>query len=350
LPDTNIAGREMVCIGGSSGALEPLRTILSGLSDDFPASDEFPAAIVVVLHVASGGTGLSSAIASASRMPVHRAEDGMVHRPGNVYIAPPDHHLLALDGRLRLGGGPRENLSRPAIDPLFRSAALSFGPRLVAVVLSGMLGDGAAGLAAVKRCGGIALVQAPRDAAAPEMPLAALEATPVDLSAAAANLVPAIGRFVREVPGPSIDVPDDIRLEVEIAAGSRLGSERLREVASPVAITCPDCGGVLSEMANGAPLRFRCQVGHAYNADALLAEQEGQVDEAVRVALRIIEERVELLSRMCRDAAQVGRRSTAETYAERADEYRGYADILRKAAMEQIRPGGPRPARDLSEQ
>jgi two-component system, chemotaxis family, protein-glutamate methylesterase/glutaminase len=332
LTDPDIIGREVVCIGGSSGAVEPLRTILSGLSDDFPAS------IVIVLHVASGSRGVFSAIASASRMRVHRAEDGMLLRPGNVYIAPPDHHLLALAGRLRLGDGPRENCARPAIDPLFRSAAVSFGPRIIAVVLSGMLSDGAAGLAAVKRCGGIALVQAPRDALAPDMPLAALEATPVDLSATAADLVPAIDRFAREIPGPSLAVPDDIRLEVEIAAGNRLGSERLREMAAPVAITCPDCGGVLSEMANGAPLRFRCQVGHAYNADALLAQQEGQVDEAVRVALRIIEERAELLTRMCRDAARVGRKRLAETYAERAEEYRGYADILRKAAIERIRP------------
>jgi two-component system, chemotaxis family, protein-glutamate methylesterase/glutaminase len=332
VPDSDIAGRELVCIGGSSGALDPLRTILSGLSDNFPA------AIVIVLHVAAGSTGVFSAVASASRMPVHRAEGGMLLRPGNVYIAPPDRHLLALDGRLRLGDGPRENCSRPAIDPLFRSAAVSLGPRVIAVLLSGMLSDGAAGLAAVKRCGGIALVQAPRDAVAPDMPLAALEATPVDLSAAAANLIPAIQRFVREVPGPSVAVPADIRLEVEIAAGHRIGSQRLREAASPVAITCPDCGGVLSEMTNGVPLRFRCQVGHAYNADALLARQEGQVDEAVRVALRIIEERAELLSRMCRDAAQVGRKSIAEAYAERAEEYRGYADILRKAALEQIPP------------
>jgi two-component system, chemotaxis family, protein-glutamate methylesterase/glutaminase len=327
----DIAGRDLVCIGGSSGAVEPLRTILPGLPDDFPAS------IIIVLHVASGSTGVFSAIASASRMPVHRAEDGMLLQQGNVYIAPPDHHLLTLAGRLRLGNGPRENCSRPAIDPLFRSAAVSFGPRAVAVLLSGMLSDGAAGLAAVKRCGGIALVQAPRDALAPDMPLAALEATPVDLSADAADLIPAIERFVRDVPGPSVAVPDDIRLEVEIAAGNRLGSDRLRQVAEPVAITCPDCGGVLSEMANGAPLRFRCQVGHAYNADALLAKQESQVDEAVRVALRIIEERVELLSRMCRDAARVGRKTAAELYAERAEEYRGYADILRKAATQQIK-------------
>ena len=335
MADTDIAGRGLVCIGGSSGALEPLRMILSGLSGDF-----FPASVVIVLHVASGSTGIFSAIASASRMPVHRAEDDMPLRPGNVYIAPPDRHLLALDGWLKLGNGPRENCSRPAIDPLFRSAAVSSGPRVVAVLLSGMLSDGAAGLAAVKRCGGIAPVQAPRDALAPDMPLAALEATPVDLSAAAADLTPALERFVREIPGPAPAIPDDIRLEVEIAAGDWLGSQRLRQVAAPVAITCPDCGGVMSEMANGAPLRFRCQVGHAYNADALLSKQQDQVDEAVRVALRIIEERSELLSRMCRDAAQVGRKSAAETYAERAEEYRGYADILRKAAMEQMRPAG----------
>ncbi|MGO4840414.1 chemotaxis protein CheB, partial [Rhizobiaceae sp. 2RAB30] len=152
-----------------------------------------PAAVAVVLHIPSRSTGVfNSVVAAAGDLPVESAEDGMRINHGQVYLAVPDHHLIIQDGHFRLGIGPRENLVRPAIDPLFRSAAAAYGPRAIGVVLSGKLNDGADGLRAIKRCGGIALVQSPHDSGASEMPLAALEATSVDLSAEADKLGPAI--------------------------------------------------------------------------------------------------------------------------------------------------------------
>jgi two-component system chemotaxis response regulator CheB len=260
----------------------------------------------------------------------------MIIENGNVYLAAPDHHLLIHDNHVRLGRGPRENMARPAIDPLFRSAALQFGPRVIGVVLSGLLSDGAAGLNAIKRCGGITLVQDPQDAISNEMPLRALEETTVDLCVSGARMGDVLADLARESPGAALPIPPELRLEVEIAAGERLGTERLTRIAEPAALTCPSCGGVLSAMKGDHPLRFRCQVGHAYTADSLAKSQEGRVDEALRVALRIIEERAELVHRMAVDARQSGRAAVAEMYAARSFEYREYADMIRRVVLQSL--------------
>jgi two-component system, chemotaxis family, protein-glutamate methylesterase/glutaminase len=321
--------RDLVVIGGSAGSIAPLRTLLSALPEDFPAS------VLVVVHLPSSSSGTFATLASsgAIMLPVQNAVDGVELRTGHVYLAPPNRHLLVIDGHLKLGTGPRENLARPAIDPLFRSAAISHGPRVVGLVLSGYLNDGASGLAAIKRCGGVALVQAPSDAEAPDMPVAALEATPVDLSAPHGELSAAVLRFVAEAPGATRGVPRDLLLDVEIAAGGPIDHDRLRAIAEPVAITCPDCGGVLSELRHDRPLRFRCQVGHAFTGKTLLEHQEGLVDEAMRVALRIVEERAALVAKMGQEARQAGRMSLAEVHEERAVEYKEQAEILREAIL-----------------
>lgn len=323
----------LVVIGGSTGSIEPLKTILNLL----PAN--FAAAVLVVIHIPSNSTGVLATVASAAGpLPVKNAEDGELIKPCHIYLAPANHHLLTRDGRLKLGRGPRENLVRPAIDPLFRSAALSHGSRVIGVILSGMLNDGASGLATIKKAGGIALVQTPTDSIASDMPLAALEATPVDLSAPAVDLAKALIRFVQEPAGPSAPVDNNVRLEIEIAAGGRSNTQVLGEVAHATTLTCPDCGGVLSEVDGSLPLRFRCQVGHAYTAKALLSEQEDSVDEAMRVALRIIEERATLVGKMSSDAVKTNRLGMAEMYQSRADEYRNHAELLRKAILKSMEP------------
>lgn len=328
-----MANRDLVVIGGSAGAIEPLKTILNLLPADFPA------AVLVVIHIPSNSTGIFTAVASAAGLlPVKNAEDGELLKPGHVYLGPANHHLLTIGGKVKLGSGPRENLVRPAIDPLFRSAALSHGPRTIGVVLSGMLNDGASGLATIKKAGGIALVQTPADCIASEMPLAALEATPVDLSVPAVDLARALIRFVHEPAGPSAPITNDVRLEIEIAAGGRADTQLVEEVAHTTALTCPDCGGVLSEVNGSRPLRFRCQVGHGYTAKTLLSEQEDSVDEAMRVALRIIEERATLVGKMGTDAARTNRLGMAEMYQERATEYRNHAELLRKAILRTMEP------------
>jgi two-component system chemotaxis response regulator CheB len=326
-----MSNRDIIVIGGSAGATAPLKEILGRLPTTIPA------AIFVVLHIPAHGIGILSTVASAAgKLPVRQAESGMAIENGNVYLAAPDHHLLLAENHIMLGRGPRENMVRPAIDPLFRSAALHYGPRVIGVVLSGLLSDGAAGLGAIKRCGGIALVQDPTDAIADEMPLRALEVTTADLCVAGARIGDVLSDLVRETAGAPLPIPPEIKLEVAIAAGERSGSDRLVPVASPAALTCPSCGGVLSQIKASPPLRFRCQVGHAFSADTLAKEQEGRVDEALRVALRIIEERAELVHRMAEHGRQSGRKAVAEMYDERAVEYREYADMIRRVVLQSL--------------
>jgi two-component system, chemotaxis family, protein-glutamate methylesterase/glutaminase len=295
-----------------------------------------------VLHIPARSLGILATVASAAgRLPVHPATDGMPITPGNVYLGVPDHHLIVAGGHIRLGRGPRENMARPAIDPLFRSAAASYGSRVIGVVLSGFLNDGASGLEAIKRCGGVAVVQDPADAIADEMPRSALNAVTVDLSVPSARIGDVLSDLAREPAGPNVPIPPEIRLEVDIAAGERVDSEVLRRIADPAALTCPNCSGVLSAIRGAKPLRFRCQVGHGMTAEILAKEQENAVDEALRVALRVIEERAELVARLADDARNSGRRAVAEMYDERAIEYRGYADTIRRAVLLSLPPSEP---------
>ena len=329
--DQTLSNRDIIVIGGSSGATTPLKDILGRLPLDVPA------AVFVVLHIPAHGIGILSTVASAAGpLPVKHAAQGMPIEHGTVYLAAPDHHLLIADGHMMLGRGPRENMARPAIDPLFRSAALHYGPRVIGVILNGLLSDGAAGLNAIKRCGGMAVVQAPTDALADAMPRRALAVSPVDYCLPGAEIGDVLAGLTKVEVGAVGPAPPDIELEVEIAAGERIDSETIGTIGSPAALTCPSCGGVLSRITVDETLRFRCQVGHAFTADVLGNEQEGRVDEAMRVALRIIEERVDLVRRMADDARASGRTSIADMYDSRRAEYRSYADLIRKVVIEAL--------------
>ena len=320
--------RDIIAIGGSSGATAPLKAILGALPADLPA------AVFVVMHIPARSLGLLATVTSAAaRLPVHAATDGLAITPGNIYLGVPDRHLIIADGHIKLGRGPRENMARPAIDPLFRSAAAAYGPRVIGVVLSGFLNDGASGLEAIKRCGGFAIVQDPADATADEMPLSALSAVIPDLSVPGTRIGDVLSDLVRETAGPKLPVPPEIRLEIDIAAGERVDSGVLRRFADPAPLTCPDCSGVLSLVRDAKPMRFRCQVGHAHTAESVAKQQENAVDEALRVALRVIEERAELVSRMAEDGRSSGRRAIAEMYQERAAEYRQQAETIRRAVL-----------------
>ena len=173
------------------------------------------------------------------------------------------------------------------------------------------------------------------------MTRSAMEATTVDLSVPSARIGDVLSELVREPAGPGVPVPPDIRIEVDIAAGERVDTEVLQRLGHPAALTCPSCGGVLSLMRNGKPLRLRCQVGHALTADSLAKQQENAVDEALRVALRVIEERAELVTRMAEEGRDSGRRAVAEMYEERAAEYRRYTDTTRRAVLMSLAPITP---------
>ena len=322
----------VIAIGGSTGAIPALATILGRLPADLPA------AVLVAIHVGANGLHqVANILSKTCSLPVMTAEEGEEVQAGHVYVAPSDCHLLLIDNCSRLGRGPRENLTRPAIDPLFRSVALSHGPRAIGVILSGLLNDGASGLAAIRRCGGVAVVQNPADAAAAEMPLGALNASDVDYRASAVDLAQLLQALL-EMPvvadkGPA---PEDIVLEVEIALGRPCDSSIIEKIATPCPLTCPACGGVMSEIRQ-PPLRFRCQVGHAYTAEAFASEKDSAVDEAVRVALRIVEERATLTEKMSQDARKAGRIHAEVTFKAKAQELRDQAETLRSFAIGSMR-------------
>ncbi|HVB89868.1 MAG TPA: chemotaxis protein CheB [Beijerinckiaceae bacterium] len=317
--------RDIIAIGGFLGAVEAVRKLCRDLPADLAAT------LFIFIHVGTRGKNLLAGIIYAqSALSVRTAVDDEILRRGHVYVAPPDRHLLVMGDVIKLGRGPRENMARPAIDPLFRSVGMSCGPRCIAVVLSGLLNDGAAGLADVKRCGGTTVVQNPADAAAQDMPRGALTTSDVDYRADIADMGPLLVRLAGEDAGAAAEIPEDIKGEVAIALGRRADSTVLAKLAEPVALTCPDCGGVLSQMKRSPPLRFRCQVGHAYTAEALVTEKDGPLDEAVRVALRIMEERALLTEKMADDARRDGREAAASSLLQRASESRAYAQTLRR--------------------
>jgi two-component system chemotaxis response regulator CheB len=323
-----LAKRDIIGIGGSTGASDVLKQILASIAASSQAS------IFVTTHLPHHGPHfLQEVLQRISVLPVDIARDGEPVRPGRVVVAAPDRHLLVTDDGIVLGSGPRENLTRPSIDPMLRTLALTYGPRVIGVIVSGSLNDGAAGLRAVADCGGLTVVQDPKDARVDEMPRAAIAAvgrchvTPAEamgrlLSGLSETDAPASGRC-----------PDHLRLEAEIAAGFALGSEAPQCFADPVALTCPTRSGVLSQAHRARPLRFRCRVGHAFTAEVLFDEQQAAVEEALRVALRVMEDRALLVRTMAADAAAAGRAFVAELYQAREVEYAAYAETLRRAVL-----------------
>jgi two-component system, chemotaxis family, protein-glutamate methylesterase/glutaminase len=320
--------RRVIAIGGSAGAIDAVKTLCDSLPPDIPA------AICIVIHVGARGRNLLGHVfQERCAIPIETAVDGQRLEAGRAYVAAADHHLIVVEDTIRLGRGPRENLARPAIDPLLRSVGVSHGSRAIGVVLTGMLNDGAAGLADLKRCGGLTVVQNPIEAMERAMPLSALSASDVDYQTPIAELGALLKVLATEPRGPSPLPPDDIRLEVDIALGRPVGTGETNRLGNPVPLSCPDCGGVLSQVKSSPPLRFRCQVGHAYTAEALAAKQEGSVDEALRVALRIVEERATLTKKMAEEARRGGLRHSAASFERTSAQSREHVETLRSALL-----------------
>ena len=262
-----------------------------------------PAAVLVVQHLAPDSTGepLVARLAMHSALPCQLAHDREPLQAGHLYLAPPDRHLLVKQNRLLVTNGPRENNYRPAADALFRSAAVAYGPNVVGVVLTGMLHDGTAGLEFVKRCGGIAVVQDPRDAEFPSMPESALRAVAIDYVVPLIGMGPLLTKLVdpqRAMPHELQHIPPDLQLEAAIAERVVGTVEQANQLGNLVPLTCPDCGGNLWQVKHGSVLRFRCHTGHAYTADALAESSQHALEETLWVALRMMEERKNLLSSM----------------------------------------------------
>ncbi len=323
-------GHDIVVIGASAGGVEALSTLAAGLPADLPAS------VFVVLHIPPYATSVMPLIMSrAGRLPAVHAVDGEPILPGRIYIAPPDHHLLLKDGRVCLSRGAQENGHRPAIDPLFRSAALAYGPRVIGVILSGSLDDGTAGLAAVKERGGIAVVQDPADALYPGMPTSAVDAVEVDYVRPLREIPPLIVRLVREPAsvGNSRPVPEQMEEESEIAELDMRAIEQPNRPGELAEFGCPLCGGALWELHEGSLVRFRCRVGHAWSPASLLVEQRSNLEAALWTALRALEEQRAFNLRLMERARTRRRGLSAERFEEQAREAQRGAALIRAVLL-----------------
>ena len=284
---------QVIVIGASAGGVEALLTIVAGLAPSLAAP------VLVVLHIGAHRSYLPQLLSARGPNPAVFAQDGASPEPGIIYVAPPDYHLLLQNGALRIVRGPKEHHARPAINPLFRSAALDLGPRVVGVILTGMLDDGSAGLKAIKDCGGITVVQDPSEAIAPSMPRSALQSVvDVDHILKVNDMGPLLSRLAVALGDvPDVDPPETLRIEHAISLGA-FGLEELKAIAAPSAFTCPDCGGSLFEVQDSRPLRFLCHTGHAFSLRSLASTHRARAEEALWSGLRVLQEKQALLKRV----------------------------------------------------
>lgn len=298
--------RDIVVIGGSAGAAEALSEIVAGLPGDFAAS------VFVVVHVAPSHTSwLPSILSRKTNLPVSFAEHGGAISPAHIYIAPADHHLTLQDGKVSVLRGPKENGHRPAVDPLFRTAARVYGPRVIGVVLSGGLDCGSAGLLTIKARGGTAIVQHPNDAVCPDMPTNALRNVPVEHVVAAAEIGQLLAKLVSE-PLPE-------KGAAPMPQAKEHSSEQL------VPIVCPECQGALTETRRHGLFEYQCHVGHRYSLEAMLAEQSNSLESALWASVRALEESATLATRLAGQSSS----EMNSRFEEKARTMRHYAETIK---------------------
>jgi two-component system chemotaxis response regulator CheB len=322
---------DIIVIGASAGGVEAISIVVSQFPHDLRA------AVLVVLHVSRGRSVLPEILTRAGRLQAAHPADGDPLEYGRIYVARPDHHLTVEAGKVRVVHGPTENGCRPAVDPLFRSAARVYGPRVVGVVLTGALDDGTAGLAAVKEAGGLAIVQDPAEAFASSMPRSARSFVAVDYVLPVGEIGALLTGLTREQTGPepSETGPHVVAMEPDLARPPLVLDERDRPGKVSV-FTCPECHGTLWEADERGIVRYRCRVGHVYSAESMLAAQTDSVDRALWTALRSMEERAALTHRLADRARARNHHLVARAFEDRAKIADGHAAVIRELLVIRI--------------
>jgi len=319
---------DLVVIGASAGGVGSLQRVVEHL----PAN--FPAAVLIVLHLPDGiRSMLPQILTRAGNVPAAHAIDDEPVVAGRILIAPAGFHLTVQDRHVRIARGAREHGHRPAIDPLFRSAAIAYRNRTIGVVLSGLLDDGTVGLREIKRAGGLAIVQDPRDTEWPSMPQSALNHVAVDYCVSAGQigtlLDQLVGSGTRSAP---MSNEDDKLAREELDQLTRHRDEH-DHPGEPSPYSCPECGGVLWELKDGELMRFRCRVGHAYTTETLTTEQARVVEHALWSALRALEEQAAVRRRMAERARRRRMNPSADRYEDRARELEQQAQEVRNLVL-----------------
>ncbi|WP_324675347.1 chemotaxis protein CheB [Hymenobacter sp. GOD-10R] len=325
--------RDIVVIGSSAGGVTALLDLAAALPPDFPAP------IFVVHHVGAGSASvLPQLMNRVSALTVKHADDGEKMQPGFIYIARPDHHLLIENDQVLITKGPKENRFRPSIDALFRSAAYSYGPRVIGIILTGYLDDGTSGLWAIKRLGGLTVVQEPKDAEFPDMPLNALQFVAADYVVPVVELASLLTRLTLE-PVSAKKRADKAELELlqlELAIAKQGNAFELGIIERGVltSFTCPDCHGALTQLIEGDLIRFRCHTGHAYTVSALLGEVTESVESMLYQSMRGLEETKMLLQRLGEHFGRVKQPAVADLFLRKAEQTAKQARIVHDSILE----------------
>ena len=328
----DVAKKDIVVVGASAGGMEALQRLVSGVPAGLAAS------LFIVWHLSPGVQSvLASVLSKAGPLPAAHPEDGDRIEPGRIYVAPNDHHMLLEEGYIRVARGPKENRFRPAIDPLFRSAAYVYGTRVIGVVLTGALDDGTAGLWTIKLRGGTAVVQEPSDALIRSMPLSALDNVAVDYKLPVAKIGALLARLVREPAAEAPRLPaeesEKTRHELRVAKEREALEEHVLQLGELSPFTCPECHGVLAMLREGKIIRFRCHTGHAFSSDTLLASNSEELEARLWDAVRAADESMILLHRLGEEFARGGNTAAAEKCFDKARELHERIAAVREAAL-----------------
>ncbi len=315
----------MVVVGASAGGVAAARRLVAGLPADLPA-----AVFVVVHRGAERPNLLPEILDAAGPLPAKAAEEGEPFAPGRVYLAPSDHHLIVGRDHVHVRRGPRENRVRPAIDVLFRSAAVNCSSRVVGLLLTGLLDDGTSGLIAIRGCNGLALVQDPGEALFPDMPRSAIEKGAADHVVPLDRMPGLISTLARGARPPTVEAPRALKMEALIAAQELHVDPDRHPLGTPSPLTCPDCHGVMREIREGAVVRYRCHTGHAFSVEALQDAQGEEWERALYRGLRIQEEQLALVRHLAEDARGRASPASARDWDERARSYQEGAEIFRR--------------------
>ncbi len=321
---------DIIVVGTSAGGMEALKKLVAELPSNFPGT------LFIVWHISPEYRSvLPEILARVCPLPVAHAIDREAIKPGRIYVAPPDHHLLVEPGHVRVTRGPKENRFRPSVDVLFRSAARTYGSRVIGVVLTGALDDGAAGMYAVKERGGQAVVQDPFEAVYPSMPMQAMKAVAVDhcvpITEMGSLLVHLTNQAAKEQAVNPVSEKMDI--EVGVAREDNALERGIMKLGELSPYTCPECHGVLLKLKEGKLVRFRCHTGHAFSLNSLLAEVTKYIEDTLWSTLRAIEESELLMNHMADHLRQTNDSDAAELFLQKAEEARSRADLVKQALM-----------------
>jgi two-component system chemotaxis response regulator CheB len=325
----------VIVIGSSAGGVTALQKLVAGL----PATFEAP--ILVVQHVSADAKSyLPQILTNVGPLPAGHPKDGQPLLAGNIYLAPPDHHLLIEHGHILVKKGPKENRFRPSIDALFRSAAYSYGPRVIGVILTGMLDDGTSGMWSVQRMGGTTIVQDPIEALYPSMPSSALQYVDVDyvvpLEQIGTLLVELTKKAMKAEPSGSEKERERLKMETVIAAQGSAFEIGALQTGDPSHFSCPDCGGAMVQIKEGGMMRFRCHTGHGFSSGSLLHEVKETIEKKLWQSVRSFEESIMLLDMTANNLAMAGNLSAAQEFRTQAEIATKSASTLRSYIFEHL--------------